>query len=84
MLDDLRECGFSAHAKFGTWILDDLNPLPMIAHCCGRGFLTEEVRLAKVQANLEAAKLSGSGRANDDDDNDEDFYEAALHEYWSS
>jgi hypothetical protein len=44
MLHDLRTQGPKSHAKYGTWIIDDLSGNPMVGHLHGRGFLEDAVR----------------------------------------
>ena len=46
MLDDLRAHGACAHAKYGTWIVDDGVGQPTVGHLNGRGFLEASVKAA--------------------------------------
>lgn len=57
---DLREKGWSSHAKYGTWLLDDgvYAPARMVGHLDGKRFLRKEEKAA-LEAQERAAKAEG-------------------------
>lgn len=69
MLSELRAQGRGAHARWGTWLVDDGLQVPMVRHLDGRGLLLpgeKEERRQAGQARRRRAQEHRKQEASED------------------